>query len=159
LLEAHNGTIWCNSKPEKGSSFYFVLPVADEKNRFLLELKQNLLKAKVNNSSLAIIKVKAETELIQDILEQENLINKNYLNISIKEAEDKFTDLTMVIPDGDKFSADFLKKKIQGFFKDRKNLYPNYAIMYSYGVYPEDGIDEVELIRKTEEGLRKIKEV
>lgn len=158
LLDAHNGTIWCNSKPDKGSSFYFALPIADEKNKFMLELKQNLLKAKVNNSSLALIKIKAETELLQDIIEQQNLVNKNYLNNSISEIEAKTTALTMVIPDGDKFSADFLKKKIQGYFKDRKNLYSSCAIMYSYGVYPEDGMNEVELIRKLDEGLRKIKE-
>ncbi len=158
LLDAHNGTIWCNSKPDKGSSFYFVLPVADEKNKFLLELKQNLLKAKVNNSSLALIKIKAETELVQDILEQNNLVNKNYLNNSFSEVEGKITDLTMVIPDGDKFSADFLKKKIQGYFKERQNLSPTCAIMYSYGVYPEDGIDEVELLRKLDDGMKKIKD-
>lgn len=158
LLEAHNGAIWCNSKPDKGSSFYFVIPIAGEKNKFLLELKQNLLKAKLNNSSLAIIKIKAETGLIQGIIEKQNLINKNYLNNSIKETEDKTTALTMVIPSGDRFSADFLKKKIQGYIKERKNLYPNYAIMYSYGVYPEDAIDEVELIRKIDERFQRIKE-
>lgn len=158
LLDAHNGTIWCNSKPDKGSSFYFALPVADEKNKFLLELKQNLIKAKVNNSTLALIKIKAETVLIQELLAQENLINKNYLNNSISEVDEKMTALTMVIPDGDKFSADFIKKKIQSYFKDRKSLYPNYAIMYSYGVYPEDGIEEAELIKKLDDGMRKIKD-
>lgn len=158
LLESHNGTIWCNSKPEKGSSFYFVLPIADEKNKFLLELKQNLLKAKINNTSLAVIKVQAETEVIQKIIENENLINKSYLNNSIKKTEDNLTGLTMIVPDGDKFSADFLKKKIQGYVKENKNIYPNCAIMYSYGVYPDDAIDEVELIRKLDEGLQKIKE-
>lgn len=157
LLEAHNGTIWCNSKPDKGSSFYFVIPIADEKNKFLLELKQNLLKAKVNNSTLALIKIKAETELMQGILDEENLINKNYLNNSIKETENNLTNLTMVIPSGDKFSADFLKKKIQGYLKERKNIYPNCAIMYSYGVYPEDAINEVELIKKIEESFIHIK--
>lgn len=157
LLEAHNGAIWCNSKPDKGSSFYFVIPIADEKSKFLIELKQNLLKAKLNNSSLAIIKIKAETALIRDIIEMPNLVNKNYLNNSIKETENKTTSLTMVIPDGDKFSADFLKKKIQGYINERKNLYPNYAIMYSYGVYPEDAIDEVGLMKKVEESMQKIK--
>jgi len=158
LLEAHNGTIWCNSKPEKGSSFYFVIPVADEMNKFLLEFKQNLQKAKINNSSIALIKIKGENELIEDILKEKNLINKNYLNNFVKEAEGKNTTLTMVIPDGDKFSANFLKKKMQGYIKSHKNLYPNYAIMYSYGVYPEDSLDDAGLIRKVEESMQKIRE-
>lgn len=155
LLEAHNGTIWCNSKPDKGSSFYFVLPVANEKNKFLLELKQNLQKAKGNNSSLALIKLKAEKALIEDL--QTNLINENYLNISLKEKENTSTVLTMVIPDGDKFSADFLRKKIHGYIKERENLYPKCVIMYSYAVYPEDAIDDVELIKKLGESFQKIR--
>lgn len=28
LLEAHHGTIWCDSEPDRGSSFHFVIPVA-----------------------------------------------------------------------------------------------------------------------------------
>ena len=45
--------------------------------KFLLDLKQNLLKAKINNSTLAIIKIKAKSEIIQGLVEKENLINKN----------------------------------------------------------------------------------
>lgn len=155
LLEAHNGAIWCNSKPDKGSSFYFVVPIADEKNKFMLDSKQHLLKAKINNSSLSVIKIKGDSNLVNDLIEDENLINKNYLNNSLKEIEDKTTAITMVVPDGDKFSADFLKKKIQGYVKDRGNLYPNCAIMYSYAVYPEDALDEVELMKKAEESLHR----
>jgi len=29
LLDAHNGAIWCDSEPEKGSQFHFVLPIVD----------------------------------------------------------------------------------------------------------------------------------
>lgn len=28
LLDAHNGAIWCDSEPDKGSTFYFIIPVA-----------------------------------------------------------------------------------------------------------------------------------
>jgi len=31
LLEAHNGAIWCDSELEKGSKFYFAIPVAEAK--------------------------------------------------------------------------------------------------------------------------------
>lgn len=155
LLEAHNGAIWCNSMPDKGSSFYFVVPVADEKTKFMLEAKQHLLKAKINNSSLSVIKIKGDSNFVNDLIEDENLINKNYLNNSLKETNDKITTITMIVPDGDRFSADFLKKKIQGYVKDRGNLYPNCAIMFSYAVYPEDALDEVELMKKAEESLHR----
>lgn len=151
LLEAHNGAIWCNSKPEKGSSFYFVVPVASEKSNFILDFKQNLQKAKVNNSTMSVIKIKGETNLINDLIKNEKLISKIYLNNSIIEKEDKSSALTLVIPEGDKFSADFMKKKIQSHVKERENVYPNCAIMYSYAVYPEDGIDEDDLIKKADE--------
>lgn len=156
LLEAHNGMIWCNSKPEKGSSFYFAIPIYDEKTKFLLDLKQTLQKAKVNNTSMALIKIKGENEALKDITT--NLIKPNYLTNSLTQIEDKTTSLTMAIPEGDKFAADFMKKQIQTYIKDRENLYPNCAIMYSYGVYPDDALDDVELIKKVNEELRKIKD-
>lgn len=156
LLDAHNGTIWCNSKPDKGSSFYFALPVSNDMNNFVLDLKQNIQKAKVSNSSLSVIKVKANNEIMDDL--QKNLISENYLNNSVKEVHEKTTTLTMVISDGDKFSGDFLKKKIQSYIGERKNLYPNCAIMYSYAVYPDDSADETGLIKKAQELLQKIRE-
>lgn len=156
LMDAHNGTIWCNSKPDKGSSFYFAVPLASEKVKFLLDLKQNLQKAKVNNSSLTLIKIKSEKELIDDL--QANLINENYLNNSLKETDDKTACIMMAIQDGDKFLGDFLKKKIQGYVKTRGNLYSNCAILYSYGVYPDDALDDEGLIKKVQESLQKVRE-
>lgn len=156
LLDSHNGTIWCNSKPDRGSSFYFALPVSSERNNFMLDLKQSVQKSRVNNSSMALIKLKSDDGLIKDL--KENVIGENYLNNSIEEIEGKNIALTMVIADGDKFSADFLKKKIQSYIGERKNLYPNYVIMYSYAVYPEDANDEVGLIRKINESMQKMRE-
>jgi len=153
LLESHNGAVWCNSKPEKGSSFYFAIPVACKSNNFLLDFKQNLQKAKINNSSVALLKIKGEKALVQDLLDENNLINKNYLNNSIEEIENDLKTVTMVIQDGDKFSVEFLKKKIEEYLNQHGNLYPNCAILFSYGVYPDDGIDEGELISKVEDSF------
>lgn len=36
LLEAHNGTIWCESELNKGSKFYFALPVDTAKEKILI---------------------------------------------------------------------------------------------------------------------------
>jgi len=159
LLDAHNGAVWCNSKPEKGSSFYFAIPVANEINNFMLEFKQAIQKTKVSNSVLTLVKMQGEKDLITNLLEDKHLINKNYLKSSIQETESKNKTVTMVIPDGDKFSADFLKKKIQTYLKDHENLFPKCAIMYSYATYPNDGADEWELMKKVDETLQKLRGV
>jgi signal transduction histidine kinase/CheY-like chemotaxis protein len=158
LLEAHNGAIWCDSELEKGSAFHFVVPVAEEKTNFLLTLKQIVQKAKVKNASVAVINIKGEKELINRILEDNNLINKNYLNNSIKETEGDNIVLSMVIPDGDRFSADFLKKKLQGYVQAVAGIYPNCVIMYSYAVYPQDSIDDWELYKKAQDSYINIRE-
>lgn len=159
LLDSHNGTIWCNSKPEKGSSFYFAIPVLNAKNKFLIDLKQLIQKAKVANSSVALIKIKGEEDLMKDLLSDNNLINKNYLNNCLEETEDSTLSLTLAIPEGDKFSADFLKKKLQSYVQDRKNLYPNCGIMYSYAIYPEDALDDIDLMKKLQDSLQKLRDL
>ena len=148
LLEAHNGAIWCDSELKKGSSFYFVLPVANEQNNFWLDFKQIVQKAKVANSTVAMVKIQAREDLIKNLTDEKNLINKTYLNNSIIEYEKDSAALTMVIQDGDKFSVDFLKKKLETYIKDHGNIYPNCAILYSYAVYPDDAVDENALIKK-----------
>lgn len=158
LLEAHNGAIWCESKVNKGSSFHFVIPVADEKSNFFLEFRQTIQKAKVANSTIAMVKLQAREDLIKNLIEEKNLINKNYLNNSIIEHEKNSSSLTMIIEDGDKFSADFLKKKLEGYLTEHGNIYPNCAILYSYAVYPEDAADENALLKKIQETQIHIRE-
>lgn len=158
LLEAHNGAIWCESEVGKGSSFHFAIPIADERSNFFLEFKQTIQKAKVANSTVAMVRLEAREDLIKNLIEAKNLINKNYLNNSIIENEKDSASLTMVIQDGDKFSADFLKKKLEGYLREHGNVYPNCAILFSYAVYPEDGADENFLLKKIKETQIHIRE-
>ena len=113
-------------------------------------------KAKVDNKTLALVKIKTENGVLQDI--KTKVLNENYLNNALYEQEGKNTSLTMIIPDGDKFSADFIKKKLQEYLKTYENIYPNCVIMYSYGVYPKDAVDDFELMKKTQDTLQKIRE-
>lgn len=155
LLEAHNGAIWCESEAGKGSQFNFVIPVANEKHNFSLNFKQNLQKAKIQNSSLAIVKVKGDSETLNNLTTK--TINQNYMTNAIRTDDGRMETLTMVIPDADKHSAEFLKKKIEGYTKERKMEGKNCAIMYSYTVYPDDAIDENELMKKAEESFTQIR--
>ena len=46
LIESHNGAIWCDSEIGKGSRFYFVIPVANDKSNFNMIKKQLIQKGR-----------------------------------------------------------------------------------------------------------------
>ena len=121
LMEAHNGAIWCDSEISKGSRFYFVIPVANDRSNFEMIKKQMIIKAKSNASTLAVINIKGDNEIIEYLLNSENIINKVYLqNALIEKLKDNTTSITMLMPEGDKPSAEFLKKKIYTALEEYK---------------------------------------
>jgi signal transduction histidine kinase len=137
LMESHNGAIWCDSEINKGSRFYFVVPVANDKSNFNMIKKQLIQKAKANLSTVAIITIKSTDKVIENLLQEENLLNKTYMANSLIEKHKGMTSLSMVIVDGDKPSAEFLKKKISSLAEQKKNVYEGCDIMYSYEIEGE----------------------
>ena len=134
LMESHNGAIWCDSEINKGSKFYFVIPVANDKSNFNMIKKQLIQKARSNGTTVAIIKIKSTNEIIENLMKEENLLNKTYMSNSLVENEGDLTSLSMVVVDGDKPSAEFLKKKIDSVTSQRENIYGKCDIMYSYEI-------------------------
>ena len=53
---------------------------------------------------------------------------------SLIEDDGMVASLSMVVVDGDKPSAEFLKKKIDSLTLQKKNVYGEYDIMYSYEI-------------------------
>ena len=137
LMESHNGAIWCDSEINKGSRFYFVIPVANDKSNFNMIKKQLIQKARANGSTVAIIKIKSTDDVIENLMREENLLNKTYMSNSLVEKEGNLTALSMVVVDGDKPSAEFLKKKIETLTEHKKNVYGECDIMYSYEIEGE----------------------
>ena len=137
LMESHNGAIWCDSELNKGSRFYFVIPVANDKSNFNTIKKQLIQKAKSNLSTVAIIKIKSTNEIIEKLINEENLLNKTYMANSLIENDNGLTTLSMVVVDGDKPSAEFLEKKIDAIVEQKQNVYGECDIMYSYEIEGE----------------------
>ena len=75
----------------------------------------------------------------QNLLNEENLIHKKYLNNSYKETDGSTTTLTMAILDADRNFAKLFKQKIDDTMVNNKTRYPKCDIMYSYTIYPEVG--------------------
>ena len=134
LMEAHNGAIWCDSEINKGSKFYFVIPIANDKSNFLMIRKQLAQQARSNGSTIAVIKIKSTNETIDKLLKDNNLLNKTYMANSMIEKEGLMTTLSLILMDGDKPSAEFLHKKIDSVIEQNKDLYGECDIMYSYEI-------------------------
>ncbi|MBO5738928.1 hypothetical protein J6R97_06270 [bacterium] len=134
LIESHNGAIWCDSEINKGSRFYFVIPIANDKSNFNMIKKQLIQKARSSGTTVAIIKIKSKDDVIENLMKEENLLNKTYMSNSLVEREEQLTCLSMLVIDGDKPSAEFLKKKINSITSQNKTKYGECDIMYSYEI-------------------------
>ena len=134
LMESHNGAIWCDSEINKGSRFYFVIPIANDKSNFNMIKKQLIQKARSNGTTVAIIKIKSTYNIIENLMNENNLLNKTYMSNSLIERDGEMASLSMVVMDGDKPSAEFLKKKIDSVTLSNETVYGGYDIMYSYEI-------------------------
>ncbi len=135
LIEAHNGAIWCDSEISKGSRFYFVIPVANDKSNFEMIKKQMIIKAKSNGATLAIVNISGKNGFIEYLLNSENIINKAFLkNALIEKSDEEKTSITMLMPEGDKPSAEFLKARILSAVNEYESGGNKCDIMYSYEI-------------------------
>lgn len=134
LMEAHNGAIWCDSEINKGSRFYFVIPIANDKSNFMMIRKQLVQKARSEGTTVAVINIKSANNVIENLMKENNLLSKAYMANSMIEKEGGMTTLSLLLLDGDKPSAEFLKKKIEAVVEQKKDLYGKCDIMYSYEI-------------------------
>ena len=96
--------------------------------------KQLIQKARSNGTTVAIINIKSTSEAINNLLAEENLLNKAYMSNSLLENDGKNSTLSMIVMDGDKPSAEFLRRKIDALVEQKYDTYGKYDIIYSYEV-------------------------
>lgn len=134
LVEAHNGAIWCDSTINQGSKFYFVVPLATEKNKFMLVKRQLLQKAKSNASTVLTVNVKTKTPIMENLMKEKDLFNEVYLSNSLLSKNDGDAVLSLAIIDGNKTFAEFLHKRIMETVGQNTEKYKNCDIMYTYEI-------------------------
>lgn len=151
LIEAHRGMIWVESELNHGSTFSFIIPIAKEMNKFMMELDKQIQYAKYNHSSLALIKVEQNLDdsFIKEIKEDKLGFCSRYKNAKVFMQEDKKKNKAFVIlPSANKMGMDIAIQKMKDHISSNKNNYLDYNIFMSGCVYPDNALSANEMIEK-----------
>ncbi|MBD3182300.1 response regulator [Candidatus Poribacteria bacterium] len=164
IIENHNGKIWVESKPGKGSKFIFILPI-DQKCNNIVNLiwavnnEIEYVKDKENVLYIMLIQVKDFSEIIAEqgdsiaskILEDIVYYIENNTHtkktITYKSEEHGFI---FSLYHGDKYVLSDIEEQIKEFVNRKKFPVDNYTINSEVEIwlanYPDDGADAVEII-------------
>lgn len=134
LISSHNGVIWCDSIINKGSVFSFVLPVANEKSRFLLSEKQLLQEAKIKKVNLIALNIKSKQDSIKKLLDEDELWSLYNKRDSYFGKEGSYYMLKVALFDEDAKVGKIIEDKINSLISLQKEKYENCDIIYSYEV-------------------------
>ena len=150
LVEDHGGFVIVNSKVGKGSTFTIVLPVYNVSMEFQIALKNEIRKAKRNNNHLAFIFLEITEHLNLEVPHgrfnmKERLEKFVAPVITIIPRENHvlvFQDLGTILFVVENQPLSSLAEKIDKLIE----LFRGQSIMISVASYPEDGVDEDQII-------------
>ena len=112
LIDSHLGAIWVDSEVKKGSLFNVVLPVADEKKIF----EMNLLHSITNNSDCGVIKITFNNKInISDILKENKVLNLSRLSSEFLDKKSDMYNYFVFIPKVSESSFNALYSTVEDF--------------------------------------------
>ena len=161
LTQAHQGVIWLDSEPDKGTCFHVAIPVMNEFQIFKTDLNRTLYNSKQlkKNLSLILIREKGSDKINTAIKEDKlSIINNGETSDGVTIKDGDANSYLCFIQDADEYVSDFIIKKIQSYIKTNMTESEQNVIMYSRATYPKDGLTYDVLSENLEKGLKSIKE-
>ena len=154
LVNAHNGFIWVESKVNEYTKFSFCLPILNDREIFLLNLKRRFDNIVQNKQSLGIVLISEPIELEKSLIF--DIRDKNLMLIRQKTHEENnfyFEDNKMkyyytLINNADKFALDFILKKIETHIKNTELNNFCDKIIFSSVLYPNECDNISDLLNK-----------
>lgn len=163
LMETHKGLIWLESEINKGSRFSLAIPLLNEEEIFLMQMGQDVSKAKQNHTTLGLIALKEKVNDHGSFLDKivaENVIRKTATSRDFVYIDDDFRYYFFYSLDMDSFALEFNRKKIEGYFKlcaqETGNEFDKCDILYSTALYPNDAVGAEELIKKAKLSFKEV---
>ncbi|MCK4947884.1 MAG: HAMP domain-containing protein [Candidatus Aureabacteria bacterium] len=165
LVEAHNGRIWADSRPGRGSKFTFILPKNTDEEFFREYVKNGIKNALEKNSKMSLLvvfikelekfKKKFSVERFKTVLEDiESLLNA-CLRGSGDIVFNKTKEVAAILPDCNKIGVlkieSRLKQALDNYLVEKK-LAGKVELGFGHAVYPDDAKDEEKLIEKAKKG-------
>lgn len=154
LVNAHNGFIWVESKVKEYTKFSFCLPILNDREVFLVNLKRRFDNVVQNKQSLGIVSISEPLGLKKSLIQ--DIKDKNLMLIRQKTQEENdfyFEDDNMkyyytLINNADKFALDFIFKKIETHIKNTQLNDFCDKIIFSSVLYPNECDNINDLLNK-----------
>ncbi len=154
LVNAHNGFIWVESKVKEYTKFSFCLPILNDREVFLVNLRRRFDNVVQNKQSLGIVSISEPLGLKKSLIQ--DIKDKNLMLIRQKTQEENdfyFEDDNMkyyytLINNADKFALDFIFKKIETHIKNTQLNDFCDKIIFSSVLYPNECDNINDLLNK-----------
>ncbi|MDD3237241.1 MAG: ATP-binding protein [Candidatus Gastranaerophilales bacterium] len=159
LMETHKGLIWLESEVNVGSKFSLAIPIMNEEETFIMQMGQDISRAKQNHTSLGLIALKEKIIASASFLDKvvaEKLIKKTTNSRDFIYIDGDFRYYFYYSIEMDSFALDFNKKKLEGYIKLCGKEFEECAILYSTALYPNDALSADELIKKAKLSFKEV---